>query len=153
MARTITVSSKAPRKKLNVKKADQLPPLTHNQEMAIRMIPHQSMHDIIDGKGTATDWFNVAFRVVTAREIARMHYSAQTVKEVEEAVEAVLRVYHACKGTTVWKFFNREDKELVSATLRATDTMQDTESRETMIYTFKKAKAWLLKNIEEKVTK
>lgn len=134
--------AKAPvRNKLTLKKMRELPEMNAHEHIIVKAPPHWSMQMLCNDKGTSTDWFNVTIRVVCGLELAKMHYATQTIKDFKYAVDIMAQMTERFKDEDVWKFRNNLDMDFVSAALRATDDLQDAESRESMIYAFRKARA------------
>ena len=139
---TISASGGNKRSTLSIKKMNNLPEITRDQEIRLNMPAHMSMVMIIEGKGTSTDWWNVSFRVCTAYEIAKKEYSQQTVDEFKKAVDAILPLFD---NSSTGKVLNFEKKNIgvVSEALLAADEIQKHASRPTLVYATKKARATL----------
>ncbi len=135
---TLPVVEKRP--KLTIKKMNSLPELTADEKIRLKLPPHQAMLNIQHGKAETRDWFDVAFRVVTGYEVAKMHYQKCTIDEFKLAVDVMFGMIPN-NQTPLLKFNNDADMNIVSAALRATDILQDTESRQSLIYCSKKARA------------
>ena len=90
--------------------------------------PHKSLAALKAGTHTATDWFNVTFRIKVGYELAKAAYT-------QEAVDGMLDTLHACLSirarylaTLRWSV-TEEDLSLLELGIETTDLMQDDTTR------------------------
>ena len=122
-------------------------PLTLDEHLWIKVPPHISMIMLQNNQGTATDWFNVCFRIVCGLKIAEMCYIEDTVQEYKPGFESIQKVRENYLKTGKLEFPSIEDMDNISDCLRAADDMQDEVNRETQLYCYKKARTYMMQYI------
>lgn len=137
-----TAVAAAPRKKLTLKQIKDLPELTSKQKMWIKLKPHQAMIEIVKDRGLPEDWSTVFFRIRTGYEISKISFNKDVVEFYSKASSILEDMYnrHVACPDGKWRFRNGEEQHHVSVALENVDFMEEGETRETLIYTFRKAR-------------
>jgi len=135
-----------PRKKLTIKQIKQLPEITEKQKLWIKIKPHQSMMEIVRGRGAPEDWSTVFFRIRVGYEIAKFSFHTEVVEFYAQATAIMEGMYqrNLKSEESTWTFLSSEDQQHISVALENVDIMEEGENRQTLIYTFRKAQTYTM---------
>ena len=133
-----------PNKVATVKTVRKTPlgPLTDHEHRLLKEPPLQSLLAMSKGEGTPTDWFNVAFRIMSTVKIAEFIYVDETVAQIREGFELCEQIYNRAKETNDWNPTPQE-LETLEACVEAADAIQHEADRKTQIFCYKKARVAL----------
>ena len=102
--------------------------LSPAQHQALKVPPRLSLKAFKDLQGTATDWYNIAFRLKTAAEIATRFYEDAAALEVVLTLETAMEVMKHHKETGRW-YATPAQIEILEAGLDAMDELQHSNAR------------------------
>lgn len=129
---------------ITVKTARKCPlsPLTPEEHHMLKEPPLRSLLAMTKGEATPTDWFNVAFRIMSTVKIAEFIYVDETVAQIREGFELCEQIYNRAKETNDWNPTPQE-LETLEACVEAADAIQHEADRKTQIFCYKKARVAL----------
>lgn len=130
--------------------ASKKPNLTREQLTKLALVPHYSLEMIENGVGSATDWYNLSFRITTAYLTAQMFYSPETVAEFYRGVEICeIKRKQAQKNLDVCVCVSKDQIQILAACLAGMDQIQEElnypEYRAQLIFVFKETLQYLEK--------
>lgn len=99
----------------------------------LKDVPRKSFKAFQDKRATATDWYNLSFRLKVGLEIAKKLYIDETVQGFTESLDATVSIrkrYHA-SGDTLWEA-TVEEMALIESGLDAVETMHEENTRRDM---------------------
>lgn len=99
--------------------------------MMLKMAPNLGLVLLMHGKGDATDWYNVMFRLYVGLELALKHYTEEAVEGMRDGVRACLLVRDrfGASGHKTWRVSPAE-LMLMSLAMDAGDRIQDELTRQ-----------------------
>lgn len=109
---------------------------TKEQKTMIREPPRYSLKKVREGKGTGTDWYNLMFRIRSAKHIAQRTYEKPTQDQINEVYNALMAVMdRAVKvdATNPVYIYTAEELNLIEAGLDAMDAMEDQVMRRLLL--------------------
>lgn len=116
--------------------------LTPMQRKLIKDPPHTSLRRCREGIGDPTDWYNIAFRVMSAYNISLEVYEKVTQDSLKEVVDLLLTIKDRHTPEKFW-FVSSEELDMVESGIEAMDTMGEQTLRRTQVEAMIKTKAYL----------
>lgn len=101
----------------------------------IRRVFELTITAIKTNTGTATDWYNVAFRTKHALEIAKVVYTDETVKEFQSISDMLVLKASEHETNPNWFRFNENEVALVGDMHEAMCVMEDDVTRRIQLET------------------
>jgi hypothetical protein len=101
--------------------------IAKKHELSLKLPSQLSLTALAEGKGTATDWFNLTFRLCVGFEVAKSEYTEPTAHQLNETL-TIAKGIRARANKGGW-YASLEEVGLLRAGLNATDEMQDTTTR------------------------
>lgn len=102
--------------------------LSKAEQEQIRLPPHESLAAFRAASHTATDWFNITFRIKVGYELAKACYTAEAVEGMLDTLHACLSIRARYLATLRWSATESE-LELLQLGIATTDLMQDDTTR------------------------
>jgi hypothetical protein len=98
------------------------------QKKFLKSIPRLALTAFKENKATATDWYNVTFRLKACYEITKIAYENITVEAVKEVLDMLLEVQKRRTSDLDW-LMSLEEIETLEIGLDAMDTIEDETTR------------------------
>ena len=112
----------------------------------LKAIPRNSLLALATNKGTAKDWYNIAFRLTIGLEIAKEIYTSEASEAIKPLYETAISLMDRYIEEDLW-YINKVEYEELLIGLEATDQMQDETTRRLQLDIFKYADAHVKKLI------
>lgn len=103
-------------------------PLTEEEKEKISAPPWRSLKQCMLGKGTATDWYNLMFRIGSTHELTLAFYEKETSDAMHDVLICLLQVKNLRKPEDPWTYTPAQI-QLIDAGLVVADQLGDDATR------------------------
>lgn len=148
MSNLIKLNKKKPKYKTNNPITIAVPKA---QVEMIKRIPRQSLQAFLENKGTATDWYNLGFRIRIGYDLAKEIYTEEAAVAMTEVLDCLLAIKdnYLVTGKMI---FSIDDINLVELGLDYVDQMTDETTRRVQLDAFHESDRFM-KSIIKQVNK